>query len=304
MNFTEAALEEKPQKVLVFGPPKTGKTELVARLVEAGYKLLWLDVESGWQTIKTRIDKKYWPQIELIRIPDTRENPAGYNTVARCFTMKPVNICRRHGVVACVLCAKDAALPANKDKVLFDVVNLSGVGTDTVVVIDSLSQVSSSSFNQLTRSLASLENLDRKYYGAQGQQLDALLTAIQQAPFHVAVISHEAEIEYADGKKKLAPVGGTKNFSTKVPKYFDHVVYTTLYNGSFKAASSASYNIKIMAGSRSDLAMESGKCSLSDLLKASPIAGAMSGDDAAKKAAIVESVEAAETAAPLAGASN
>lgn len=288
MKFDEVALQEKPQKVLVYGPPKTGKTELVARLVEAGYNLIWFDVESGYQTIKTRIDKKYWPQIELIRIPDTRENAVGYTTVARAFTMKPISICIAHGAVSCVFCTKD--------KKPFDSINLAGLDTNTVVAIDSLTQISASLFNKATANVSDLVNgVEFKHYAALGQGLDALLTAIQQAPFHVAVISHQNNKENPDKSKVIVPAGGTQNFSDKVPKYFDHIVYTTLYNGKFKQASSAGFNVRIMAGSRSDLAMESGKCRLADLFKATPIVGAMSGDEAAKSAAAEAAKEAAKS---------
>ena len=270
MKFTEVAVQEKPQKVLVYGPPKTGKTEIVARLVEAGYNLLWFDMENGWQTIKTRIDPKYWPQIELFVLPDTKENPCAYPTFARCFTMKPVKFCQAHGRIGCIDCTKSAPTA-------FDTVDLSKLDTNTVVVGDSLTQLSSSAMNNAAKGIDPL-SLEFKHYAAQGNHLDALLNAIQQAPFHVAIISHEGAIEGIDGKESIGPVGGTKNFSLKVPKYFDHVVYTTKVNKEFKAASSANFNVRIMAGSRSDLAMETGKCSLADLFKATPVAGAMTGD--------------------------
>jgi len=191
VKFTEVAVQEKPQKVLVYGPPKTGKTEIVARLVEAGYNLLWFDMENGWQTIKTRIDPKYWPQIELFVLPDTKENPCAYPTFARCFTMKPVKFCQAHGRIGCIDCTKSAPTA-------FDTVDLSKLDTNTVVVGDSLTQLSSSAMNNAAKGIDPL-SLEFKHYAAQGNHLDALLNAIQQAPFHVAIISHEGAIEGIDG---------------------------------------------------------------------------------------------------------
>lgn len=285
MKFADAAKVEKPQKVLVYGPPKTGKTELVARLVEAGYKLLWVDMENGWQTIKTRIDPKYWDQIELFVLPDTKENPCAYPTFARMFTMKPVRFCHAHGRIACVECTKNAPTA-------FDTVDLSKIDNNTVVVGDSLTQLSASAMNNAAKGVEPTA-LEFKHYAAQGAHLDALLTAIQQAPFHVAIISHEGTIEGVDGKETIGPVGGTKNFSLKVPKYFDHVVYTTKVNKEFRAASSANFNVRIMAGSRSDLAMETKKCTLADLFKANPVEGATSG-------AVQDETPAAPTETPAA----
>ena len=47
MQLNKVFVKENPQSILVYGPAKSGKTQLVAGLVKRGYKLLWLDLEHG-----------------------------------------------------------------------------------------------------------------------------------------------------------------------------------------------------------------------------------------------------------------
>lgn len=261
------------QSVLIYGPPKAGKTTLASTLAMQGYNLIWLDFENGSQTLKLSVPREFQKQINLFRCEDTREKPNGIQTAIRLMSMRPQNICVEHGVVNCGVCV------AKKDPTLFETLDFSKLDTNTVVVFDSLTQLSDSAMANATKNLDDFAKLEFKHYDAQGNYLSMLLSAIQSARhFHRIVISHEAVVEMPDKSEKIVPVGGTKNFSKRVAKYFDHVIYARVHNAKHQYASSTGFNMKFLTGSRSNLAMETGSVTLGDLLKAKPVMGGSSED--------------------------
>ena len=268
-KLSELADIEKPQSILVYGPPKSGKTHLVSQLVKMGYKLLWLDLENGYQTLKTSVPRELMDNVELIRIPDTLANPVAIETVTRVFrSAAPIKICDRHGKAMCVICK------AGVDK--FVEVNIQSLTPEWVVVVDSLSQLSDSAMAHTLGPTKELGFAKPSYeeYAKQGLLLSNILSAQQQAPCHRVFISHEEAIEQEDGSEKIIPVGGTRNFSRKIARYFDHVVYCQTRNKAHEAASSTTYNAKIMSGSRSGISLEDKKAHIADLLKMAPPAPA------------------------------
>jgi hypothetical protein len=86
--------------------------------------------------------------------------------------------------------------------------------------------------------------------------MEKFLSSIQNARYSIVCITHEAEIEMEDGRKKLCPVSGTTNFSRNTARYFDDVVYCEVKNKKHVVASSTTYATQILTGSRSDIALE------------------------------------------------
>ena len=60
-----------------------------------------------------------------------------------------------------------------------------------------------------------------------------------------------------DGKDKLVPTAGTRNFSRNAAKYFDEVIYCEVKNKKHIAGSSTLYNGNILTGSRTGSVLES-----------------------------------------------
>jgi hypothetical protein len=235
-------------RCIVFGAPKTGKSLLAGKLAEY-YNLIWVDMENGHETL-FQLPDEWQERIELIDIPDTRSYPMAIETCLK-MVKGPVDICEEHGKCGCMVCKKKELpfihtnLPALHD-------------LETVVVFDSLTQLSNSCIANITKGQPDDYKLDYDDWGNLGKLLDIFLSHLQQSNYHVVVISHEIEAVTEGKKSRLVPVGGTRNFSRNIAKYFDHVVYAEVKNRKHTFASSTTYATTILTGSRTDVAIEDG----------------------------------------------
>lgn len=245
-------------RVCVFGGPKSGKTEIVGKLAVSGYALTFLDLENGHLTLR-KLPKAAQGNINLIQVRDTRALPIASETVFKVLTGVPTKICHAHGKVNCPVCNKNAPDA-------FDMIDVSTFGPRDILVIDSLTQLANSVMANITRGKPEDYKFEWDDYRAQGTKMDLALSLIQQAPYNVICITHEAEVEFDDKSKKLVPVAGTANFSRNTAKYFDHVVYCGKQGSKHVVGSSTTYKPNILTGSRTDIAMEkSAEISLLDI---------------------------------------
>jgi AAA domain len=235
----------KTHRCLIYGGPKTGKTLLAGKLAEH-YRVVWFDLENGHDTL-FQLPPEYQDNIDLICLPDTRSYPIAIETCLK-VVKGPVSICEEHGKVACMLCKKD-----NKE---FNNVDLNSLGHDSLVVFDSLTQLSNSAISFVTKGKPDDYSLEFGDWGNLGKLLDIFLSHIQQSGYNCIVISHETEAETEAGKTVLVPVGGTRNFSRNIAKYFDHVIYAERKNRKHVFASSSTYAANILTGSRTGVVME------------------------------------------------
>ena len=72
MQLNTLDVSNIPQHVLVFGPPKSGKTKLAGEVAKA-FNTIWFDTEHGFLTLKQLPDTTQ-SNINLIQIPDDRAN--------------------------------------------------------------------------------------------------------------------------------------------------------------------------------------------------------------------------------------
>ena len=245
MKLTEKKVSTV-HRVLLFGPPKSGKTELTGKLSEH-FNLLWFDLENGYTTL-LKLPTAQQEKINIISLPDTRSFPIAIETMLKVIKGGAVNICEAHGKVSCQLCKKDNLATVD--------VNLNSLGADTVVVIDSLTQLTNSAIAHITKGEPDDYKMQYDDWGNLGKLMDIVLSHIQQAPYNIVCISHETEAELEDGKKKIVPVAGTRNFSRGVAKYFDHVIYCEVKNKKHVAGSATDYSMNILTGSRTDAKLE------------------------------------------------
>lgn len=240
----------KTHRVLVYGEPKSGKTQLVGALASS-YKLLYFDLENGHETL-LKLPTQSQENIELISIPDTKVFPIAAETMLKVISGVAVEICEQHGKVSCPICKKDS-LPTTR-------VCLNELTSDWIVVVDSLTQLSNSMMNHITKNQTDeLYKPDWGDYRNQGQLLDKFLSQVQQAKYNVVCITHVTSSQQEDGREKLFPVAGTREFSRNTAKYFDHVIYCELKNKNHCFASSTTYSGQVLTGSRSDVSLEASK---------------------------------------------
>jgi len=246
-------------RIIIYGAPKTGKTQLAGDLAEF-YNLLWFDLENGHETL-FKLPIAWQERIELINLPDTRSYPIAIETCLKVIK-GPVSICEAHGKVSCMICKREEAPTVD--------VNLPALDHNSIVVFDSLTQLTNSAIAFITKNQSDDYKLNYDDWGSLGKLLDIFLSHIQQARYNVIVISHETEAETEGKKKTLVPVGGTRNFSRNVAKYFDHVIYAERKNKKHVFASSTQYATNILTGSRTDVSMEgASKPSLLSIFKPS-----------------------------------
>jgi len=157
-------------------------------------------------------------------------------------------ICMEHGKINCPICAKDASAKWSELDIL--------TFTDRdILVIDSLSQLANSAMNRVILKEITKpggEEYKRTYadYASQGNLMEQVLSFIQALDINIAVISHELESESLEGREKIVPVAGTRNFSLTCAKYFDSVVYTSVLNKQHRANSLTTFSPTIVTGSR------------------------------------------------------
>lgn len=232
--------QSNSKRVLIYGESMTGKTTLAGTLA-AKYNVIYLDLEKGYESL-LKLPQEMQEKIELIAIPDSKIFPIAIETLLKIFTGSEVFICEEHGKVSCPQCKKNSA-PETR-------LCLNELGPDTVVVVDSLTQLSASTMNFLMRGKDDTAKPEWEVYRSQGALLEKILSCMQQAKYHIVCISHVIESQQEDGKTKLFPVCGSSNFSRNCPRYFDDVVYVELKNKKHMATCSTTYANNITAGSR------------------------------------------------------
>tara|TARA_R110000744_G_scaffold31727_2_gene74566 strand:- start:1204 stop:2121 length:918 start_codon:yes stop_codon:yes gene_type:complete len=233
------------KRVIVYGASFSGKSLLVGKLAEH-FNLLWVDLEAG-HGVLYQLPPAYQEKIEIVSLPDTRSYPIGIETMLK-LVKGPVDICELHGKVNCMVCKRNDA-----DVIHVDV---NSMQPDTILVIDTLTQLSNSAISNITKGQPDDYKLNFDDYGNLGKLLDIVLSHIQQANYNVIVISHENEVVTEGKKTTLSPTGGTRNFSRNITKYFTDVVYLERKNKKHTCISTTTSSTSVIAGSQSGVALE------------------------------------------------
>jgi SpoVK/Ycf46/Vps4 family AAA+-type ATPase len=97
--------ESLTQRVIVYGPPKAGKTELVSKLATK-YNLLWFDLEKGYAPL-FKLPQEAQERVRVISLPDTKDVPVAIRTLLKVVTGEAGSICEKHGEWKCAICAKN-----------------------------------------------------------------------------------------------------------------------------------------------------------------------------------------------------
>jgi hypothetical protein len=238
------------QRVCVYGPPKVGKTRLVAMLARK-YKLIVFDLENG-SVVMTQVPEEFHDNIDIIKIRDSRVYPIAIETMMKVIKGSEVFICQDHSKVSCPICKKNPAAVIER-------ICLNEIGLDTIVVVDSLTQLTNSGIAHITKAQPDDYKLQQDDWGALKVLMDKFLSQVQVAPYNIVCISHEEEVKFEDGRTKIVPVAGSGNSSRITAKYFDHVIYCNVVNKKHVVGSSTDYSISVLTGSRTNVKLEANK---------------------------------------------
>lgn len=241
------------KRVMVFGPPKTGKSTLAGELAEH-FNLIWFDLENGHDVL-FKMPVEWQERVQLIKLKDTSSYPIAIETVLKVLK-GPVSICRQHGKCSCMLCIRAEKQTPTTHDVLFNDVDLNNLPLDTIVVFDSDTQLTSSAIANITKAEADDYKMQRDDWGALSKLMDVVHSHIQNANYNIVMISHEIVVEEESKKEARVPVAGSRNFSRNVAKCFSDVVYCEMKAKRHMFGSSTSYSTNIMTGSRGDVCLE------------------------------------------------
>lgn len=248
--------------IMVYGPPKVGKSKSILDLIKYGYRLFYCDGEDSIK-VAFGVDDKgtRWfsddalANVELIRLPDTMVYPIMGETLLKIIKGGDCNVCHLHGKVDCILCKK---LPES----VWTKVNVNEFTPKDILVVDSTTQLGNSFIFHIKKKdiaagvMADDLKLEWDEWAKQGFLLDRFFSQVQNAPFNIICTSHEELSKAVDGDEKITPKMGTRNFSSNSAKYFDDVVYIDKVNNKLKMFSSATYRDKVITGSRAGKLVE------------------------------------------------
>lgn len=235
------------QSVLVYGPPKVGKTQLVSELA-GEFNLLWFDLENGHATL-FKLPEEQQEKIELICLPDSRSYPIAIETALKAVKGNRGWIDEATGKWVAI--EKDL-----KPDRTYTEVWLNNLDKNWIVVWDSLTQLTNSAIANITKNQPDEYKMQFDDWGSLGKLMDMFLSHIQTAKFHNVCISHETETELEDGKVKIVPTAGSRAFSRNTAKYFGHVIYCQVANKKHTFTSSTTGTMNVVTGSRSDMVTE------------------------------------------------
>jgi hypothetical protein len=252
MNLAEMQANNvrEPRHIIVYGQPKSGKTELVGTLSK-DFHLWWISLDGGHKTLlrKDSAAAPYLKNIDVFPIADSQQYPMGVESMLKILRQPPKNVtlCEKHGKVTCPFCTKDGSpnptLPLADFKIDKD-----------ILVIDNYAQLMNSVMNSILKDSLGKDDFDAKGtwddWRKQGSISDRFGSTIQVAPYNVIVISQEILVETEDGGKKIAPIGGTRNKSSDFAGFFDDCVFCEVVGGQYVSYSSAEKKTRVVVGSR------------------------------------------------------
>lgn len=213
-------------RVLLYGPPKGGKTWQAAKLAEKK-KLVVLDIERGWRTA-LQFPKAVQENILLVQLQDTPQQPQAIGSIQQLVKGGLFKVCHEHGTFRCPKCASDSI----NDIITLDMLR----APDTILVIDSLTQLTSSAVNYVLSTKKEGVGMLIQDWGTVVQMIDYILGMLQGLGINILCISHMQDVSKENDPTMLVPVAGTTKYSINVAKFFDAVVLAQYANLKYRVS--------------------------------------------------------------------
>lgn len=248
LNQTRAS---STQRIMLFGPPKTGKTLLAGKLARH-FNILYIGMENGHEVL-FQLPEEDQEKIEVLNLPDNSKFPVASETVLKLIKGK-CKVCWFHGKVNCMICAREK--PED-----FTEIDVNSLDNSWVVIYDSATQLFTSILAHITKGEDDEYKLQRDDWNKASRLSEIFYSHIQTSKYNCVVISHDLDLandedQKAGKKSTIVPTGGTKNFSKNVSRYFDHVVYCERKNLRHVFSSSTIWSNIVATGSRHSIALE------------------------------------------------
>lgn len=194
-------------KLLLIGDSGAGKTASLAALVDSGYKLRILDFDNGLDSLVGQIRRRCPDRAKNVSFETLRDKYRGTGTGV-ILDGPP-----KAFVTAMQLLDKWGDLGKPEDW-----------GTDTVVVVDSLTFMSNAAYNYNGFLNPTAKDKRTIFYAAQSsiEHTLALLTSESFKP-NVIIIAHMTFLDRPDGTKKGFPIAVGQALSPKIAPYFNSV---------------------------------------------------------------------------------
>jgi len=221
-------------KLLFIGNSGAGKTGALASLVEAGYELKIIDMDKGLDALihhVSAINPKLLDKIEYVSFRDPIKMTA---QGAKVVGAPKAYV---HAMAALEKWPEDDSDPATW-------------GSDTILVVDSMTNVGRAAF-QWAKAANPTSKDPRQWYSAAQNLIEDLIANLTSDSFqtNVIVISHVEIMEQADGRIKGFASSIGKALGPKLPRFFN----TLLLSETTGAGKNVKRMIKTMPTSMIDV---------------------------------------------------
>lgn len=198
MNIADLKAEGAGARVMILGYPGAGKTGSLASLANAGYKIRMIDFDANPQPFVQHVDPRFYPNVDIIQLGDKMMKGSSYlepDGIPTAY-MRALELMNRWKYKA-------------RDGTETDLGPTSAWGSDTIVVLDSLTSLGDAIFRRQAKLMnKSPDTMTDRVWGiAMGQQdgfIEALKSPLNR--FHLIVLAHLKIIGPPDVRDKENPV--------------------------------------------------------------------------------------------------
>ena len=120
------------QTIVIYGAPKTGKTESILALCRAGFKVHYIDVDHNVLVFRN-LEPEFHENLNVFNMNESSPGAIGAALYGM-QTSGKLSLCNAHGIASCPTCNANAASS-------YDVLDITKLTSKDVIVIDSYSQV-------------------------------------------------------------------------------------------------------------------------------------------------------------------
>jgi len=221
-------------RILAYGPAKSKKTWWALNAAQAGFNVILLDGDDGWQ-IASQQPAAALERISIWQIKDQMKTPMFAPVLAR--LLKNSNIVWDESV------HKLESLRPNENCVKLD---LDKLDSNCILVMDSWTALVNSMIMQFAREnsidLTEADKNEWEFYGWAGRLTTWMLNKLKSLKCHVIVVAHSTVYEKKTGKGKSAktewarrqPISTSGPAAMQMADKFSDVLFFHVHGSAFK----------------------------------------------------------------------